>query len=200
MLNILVIVYLFFQLPAFAQSPPAENMSTINCVFAGNVPFKKVNATDIQVLTDKEIKNADLTIKFEKVSIKKNATGSIEAFFTASPNSPDIATGKQLSFETKQFKFETTVRMNKNGRTYKITNQPTNSESVPGMGVARLTSFANNKVSGYFRMTLPMTFKETNIQKGGVLSIKVVKNGKVSSRCDFKDIELKPELETVTNE
>ena len=177
---------------SFAQSEIPEDITTggkAKCILKGNVPIKKGIADGNRLVILRSGDFANGSILFQRTIIEEGFSLDINtlALFGSIPDLNAFLAGRILDFQNSESDFSIRVVKQEDQSVTEVTNLLDDGTKGNLIGKVKLTSSRNNLASGSGFFIIEKTIRKVSSNNN---EIPTSDNGKVSIKCNFKNIPL----------
>ena len=156
-----------------------------NCQFSGKVPFRRIKASNNNIVTNTATGRTEVSVKSELDTEKNTINANIFTVVEALSNPASLLSGETVTFESTSFEFSISKVRKSDGKLIEVSNETPEGERTQGTTTIVVNNFVDNKASGTFQTVFTNTFK--TIEKLEE-DIETDENGRVIVKCKFKDV------------
>ncbi|MBI2995410.1 MAG: hypothetical protein HYY52_01705 [Candidatus Melainabacteria bacterium] len=156
-----------------------------NCRFNGKVPFRRIKASNNNIVTDASTGRTEVSINSELDTEKNTINANIFTVVEALSNPATLLSGESVTFESTDFEFSISKERKSDGKIIEVTNETPEGERTQGTVTILVDTFVDNKASGTFQTTFTNTFRTIEKLEEDV---ETDENGRVIVKCTFKNV------------
>lgn len=188
-LFILMACFVFCGTYTFAQDEGIEvelvTGGQANCRFNGKVPFRRIKASNNNIVTNTTTGRTEVTVKSELDTEKNTINANIFTVIEALSNPASLLSGETVTFESTSFEFSISKVRKSDGKLIEVSNETPEGERTQGTTTIVVNTFVENKASGTFETIFTNTFKTIEQLEE---DIETDENGRVIVKCTFKNV------------